>query len=66
MYAYKRFIENYPKAKSAQERMLNIDHLINAYHWSVRRHRHHGPAANQLIQGKSENVIAFLERLSRD
>jgi hypothetical protein len=66
MYAYKRFVENYPEAKSAQERMLHIDQLINAYHWSMRRHRYHGPAANQLIQGKPADVIAFLDHLSRD
>jgi len=64
MPAFRAYVEAYPQAKSPQGQMLLIDRLINTFHWSVRRQRHHGPAANQLIQGSPEEVLVFLDKLS--
>ena len=66
MAAFRAYVEQYPQAKSPQARMLLIDRLINTYHWSIRRQRHHGPAAKQLLQGSTETVLAFLDKLSND
>jgi hypothetical protein len=63
IYAFRAFVEGYERALP-RERMLLIDRLINAFHWSLKHHRRHGPAANQLIAGSAEEVVAFLDRLA--
>ena len=64
MDAYRAYVEGYERGGSAREKMLLIDRLINAYHWSLRRQRPHGPAAQQLIEGSRSEVYNFLERLA--
>lgn len=64
MYAFSKYLEKYPKTKTPRDQMFVIDRLINAFHWSMRRQRHHGPAANQLIVGKPDEVLAFLDKLA--
>jgi hypothetical protein len=63
MYAFRAFAEGYERALP-RERMLLIDRLINAFHWSLKHNRRHGPAATQLIAGSAEQVLALLERLA--
>jgi hypothetical protein len=41
-----------------------IDRLINAFHWSFRQKRAFGSAARNLIEGSSDEVAAFLDRLT--
>jgi hypothetical protein len=63
MYAFHAFAEGYERALP-RERMLLIDRLINAFHWSLKHGRRHGSAARQLIAGSAEEVVAFLDRLA--
>jgi hypothetical protein len=63
MYAFRAFVEGYGRALP-HERMLLIDRLINAFHWSLKHSRRHGPAATQLIAGSAEQVLALLDRLA--
>jgi hypothetical protein len=63
MYAFRAFVEGYERA-APRERMLLIDRLINAFHWSLKHSRRHGPAATQLIAGSAEQVLALLDRLA--
>ena len=63
MYAFCAFAEGYQRA-APRERMLLIDRLINAFHWSLKHSRRHGPAATQLIAGSAEQVLALLDRLA--
>jgi hypothetical protein len=63
MYAFRAFVEGYQRALP-RERMLLIDRLINAFHWSLKHQRRHGPAATQLIAGSAEQVRMFLDRLA--
>jgi hypothetical protein len=63
MYAFRAFVEGYERA-GLRERMLLIDRLINAFHWSLKHSRRHGPAATQLIGGSAEQVLALLDRLA--
>ena len=64
MYAFRTYVERYERASSPRERMLLIDRLIHAFHWSLRHNRPHGPAANNLIEGSHADVVAFLDRLA--
>jgi hypothetical protein len=64
MYAFRAYVESYPRHTSPRDRMVAIDRLINAFHWSIRQDRAFGPAARNLIEGRSEDVAAFLDRLT--
>ena len=59
----KEYVENYPVAKSPQEKMILIDTLIHRYHWELEGGLT-GPGARDLIGGKPCEVIDFLNRLS--
>lgn len=64
--AVRTFVERYVLAASAVEKMLLIDGLIHAFHHS---HRDDPSlptrsAANNLIEGSHEQVIALLDRLA--
>ncbi len=61
---YREFFQAYPKAKTYAEKMLLIDQLIHAFHFSLRQSRTFRPVAQQLIDGSAEKVLAFLDRLS--
>ncbi|HEU5102598.1 MAG TPA: hypothetical protein VFU22_26420, partial [Roseiflexaceae bacterium] len=63
MFAFRAFVEAYELA-APRERMLLIDRLINAFHWSLKHRRRHGPAAAQLIEGGEQQVLALLDRLA--
>jgi hypothetical protein len=63
MFAFRAFVEGY-EGTMPRDRMLLIDRLINAFHWSLKRERRHGPAAAQLIEGGAQQVLALLERLA--
>ncbi len=64
MDAFRAYVDGYPRHTSPRERMLAIDRLINAFHWSIRQNRAFGPAARNLIEGRSEDVAALLDRLT--
>jgi hypothetical protein len=59
------FVETYQHARSPRERFLLIDRLIHAFHWEM--HAQIGmsrPVACDLIAGRFEDVIAFLDTLT--
>src|SRR5262245_888062 len=59
------YVETYEHARSPRERFLLIDHLIHAFHWEM--HEQIGmsrPVACDLIAGRFEDVIEFLDTLT--
>jgi predicted RNA-binding Zn-ribbon protein involved in translation (DUF1610 family) len=59
------FVENYALAQSPRERFLLIDRLIHAFHWEM--HEQIGmsrPVACDLIAGRFEDVVEFLDTLT--
>ncbi len=60
------FVENFPKAKTPQTKMLTIDRLIHEFHYSYRAlpDLPTRPVGVNLIEGKLEDVIAFLNELT--
>ena len=64
--AYEFFLEfmrEYPKCRTPQEKMLYIDRLVHAVHEST-NHLWTLPAAVNLIEGKMEAVVAFMDELA--
>ena len=59
----KEYLEDYQVAKSPQQKMILIDTLIHRYHWELEGGLS-GPGARDLIGGKPQDVIDFLNELS--
>jgi hypothetical protein len=64
MEAFRAFVKQYEHAATPRERMLLIDRLIHAFHWSIRRNQPFRPAAQNLIEGSLDEVIGLLDRLT--
>lgn len=56
------FVEDYPKARTAREKMTLIDILLNRFHGEM-RDRGHRPGAIGLIGGRPWEVKQFLDDL---
>jgi hypothetical protein len=63
MFAFHSFVEHYPQADTPRERMLLIDRLLHAFHHELTQ-QNSRPAACNLIGGKLDQVIAFLDTLT--
>ena len=59
----KEYLEKYQVAKSPRQKMILIDTLIHRYHWELEGGLT-GPGARDLIGGKTQDVIDFLNELS--
>lgn len=63
VFAFRSYIENYPRAQNARERVLLIDQLLHAFHHELTQ-LYSRPAACNLITGKLAEVVAFLDTLT--
>jgi len=64
--AFSTYMEKYPKAQSAKEKMLLIDYLIHEFHYSLKTQPElptRSVGAN-LIEGKLTDIMAFLDALT--
>jgi hypothetical protein len=61
--AYEAYLRDFPRAATAQERMLCIDQLIHAFHISLRDGQAGRSFANNLIEGSHQQVVDLLDRL---
>ncbi len=59
----KEYVEKYIIARSPQQKMILIDTLIHRYHWELEGGLT-GPGARDLIAGKTNEIIDFLNHLS--
>jgi len=57
------FLSEFPRCRTPQEKMLAIDRLVHAVHESETG-RCTRPAAENLLEGKREEIVAFLDRLA--
>jgi len=64
--AFADYVRRYPAARTPKEKMLAIDQLIHAFHYSLVRRPElpTRPAGVNLIQGKLADVIRFLDELT--
>jgi ribosomal protein L37AE/L43A len=67
--AFKNYIDKLPKARSPEEKMVLIDQLIHeAHQWTDAKFKEAvftRPAAVNIISGKMNQVMTFLNHLSR-
>ncbi|MBN1583526.1 MAG: hypothetical protein JXA89_22645 [Anaerolineae bacterium] len=63
---FEDYVQAYPRARTAREKMLAIDRLIHAFHYSLRRQPDlpTRPACVNLIAGKVTDVVQFLDELT--
>ena len=64
MPAIVTYLDEYPRARTTQERMICIDQLIHSFHISLRTGKATRSFANNLIEGSHDQVVEFLDRLS--
>lgn len=57
------YIERFPRAKDAREKMLLIDGLLHGFHWYAKFGNTRAVCVN-LIEGRLHEVVAFLDALS--
>jgi hypothetical protein len=59
------YVEAYPQAQTSRERFLLIDRLIHAFHWELSQQVGMSrPVAVDLIAGRFEDVVDFLDTLA--
>ena len=64
--AFRRYVRDYPAARSAREKMLAVDRLIHEFHYSLRDRPDLPTRACgvNLISGRLTDVVQFLNELS--
>ena len=64
--AFEEFVVRYPSLRTPEEKMVAIDRLIHAFHYSFRQRPEmpSRPVAPNLINGKLDEVIALLDELT--
>ncbi len=64
LQVFQVFVDRFPRAKTAEEKMLQIDQLLHAFHINMLTNRATRAAAVNLITGRYLEVVNFLDRLS--
>jgi hypothetical protein len=64
MAAVETYLNDYPRARTPEARMVSIDQLIHSFHVSLRTGKVSRSFANNLIEGSHEQVVEFLDHLS--
>lgn len=64
--AFQHFVTYYPKARTARDKMLLIDGVIHAFHFSLKDQPDlpTRPAGVNLIEGKLHDVVTLLDEIS--
>jgi predicted RNA-binding Zn-ribbon protein involved in translation (DUF1610 family) len=64
--AFRRYVKDYPQARSTRDRMLAVDRLIHEFHYSLRDQpdRPTRACCVNLISGRLTDVVHFLDELS--
>ena len=60
---FEDFVDRFPKSKGARQRLILIDTLIHRFHWEWKE-RPCGAAAANLIEGKPQDTIRFLDGIT--
>ena len=61
---FQEYVQRFPLARTAEEKVLHIDHLLHAFHINMLTNRPTRAAAVNLIEGNYHEVVDFLDRLS--
>jgi hypothetical protein len=61
---FEEYADRYPAARAYRDKILAIDRLIHGFHWDLQVNKPNRAAANNLIEGNHDQVVAFLDALS--
>ena len=61
---FQEFVDAFPLAKTPREKVLLIDRLIHGFHWYYKTKGPTRPVAVNLIEGRLNEVVAFLDDLT--
>ena len=61
---FEDYYDKFSPTLSYQEKMFLIDRLIHSFHWSLKEDQPARSAANNLIEGNHDQVVAFLDQLN--
>jgi hypothetical protein len=61
---FRTFVQAFPRSQSLQEKTLLIDRLIHGFHWYFKTNGPTRPVAINLIEGRLDEVVAFLDNLT--
>jgi hypothetical protein len=61
--AFRAYIDDWPRARHARDKMLLIDRLVHACHVDAQE-RYARPAACNLLEGRMSELIPFLDELA--
>ncbi|MCU0521634.1 MAG: hypothetical protein MUF84_13190 [Anaerolineae bacterium] len=61
---FQDFVERFPRAQTAQQRMILIDTLLHGFHWYFKTGEPTRPVAVNLIDLRLGDVMAFLDELT--
>lgn len=64
MPAVETYLQEYPRARRPEERMVCIDQLIHTFHRNIQTGKPGRSFANNLIEGSHDQVVELLDRLS--
>ena len=62
---FRVFITRFATARTPQEKTILIDRLLHGFHWYFKTNTPTRPVAINLIEGRLDQVVAFLDNLSR-
>ena len=62
--AFEEFYKRFSPVMDYKEKMFLIDRLIHSFHWSLKENLPARSAANNLIEGNHDDVVAFLDELT--
>ena len=63
---FREFVAAFPLARTPKDKVLLVDRLIHGFHWYYKTNGPTRPVAVNLIEGRLDEVVAFLDRLSYD
>ncbi len=63
MQAIETYLQDYPRARRTEERMVCIDQLIHSFHIGLKTGKAGRSFANNLIEGSHDQVVELLDRL---
>jgi hypothetical protein len=61
---FQDFVDRFPRAQTAQQRMILIDTLLHGFHWFLNTGKPTRPVAVNLIALRLRDVIACLDELT--
>lgn len=61
---FRAFVDEFPRLRRAADKMLAIDRLIHGFHQELRYDGPNRSAANNLIEGSHDQILAMLDELA--